>query len=71
MFLFAVDLSAHLTASVSPLDDLCLVNRNRLIRVGRSTHNSQALVTQEDNSSLLSSLGWGKVNCLMGGSAGS
>lgn len=71
MFLFTVDMAAHLTASVFPLDDLCLVNRNsvRLIRVGQSTHNLQAVVTQEDSSSLLSTLCWGKVNCLMGGSA--
>lgn len=64
-------MSAHLTASVFPLDDLCLVNRNsvRLIRVGQSTHNLQAVVTQEDSSSLLSTWCWGKVNCLMGGSA--
>lgn len=71
MLLFAVDLSAHPTASVSPLDVLCLVNRNsiRLIGAGQSTHNLQAAVTQEDRSFLLSSLRWGKVDCLMGGSA--
>lgn len=50
---------------------LCLVNRSsvRLIRVGQSTHNLQAVVTQEDNSSLLSPSCWGNVNCLTGGSA--
>lgn len=71
MLLFAFDLSAHLTASVSPLDLLCLVNRNsiRLIGAGQSTHNLQAAVTQEDRSFSLSSLRWGKVDCLMGGSA--
>lgn len=64
--LFGGDLSAHLTASVSPLHDLCLVNRNRerLIRVGQPTHDLEAVVTQKDKSSLLSSLCWGKVSCL-------